>query len=616
VVNQGDPSQNDVIGSRATGLLAPGAVTMADLNGDGIPDMVVANSGSNNVVVYPGLGNGQFGPALNGGHGFFTGTNPVSVTVADVNRDGRRDLVVANKGSNDVSILLNEPMAGGGITFMPGPRLHVGPGPVATVVQTMPGQQFPDIFVSVSGDGLKSTDPLQKSAIWILQGRGSGAFNDQNPTIIPLVSAPGPLFVGNFTNTLTPDLATLNPRTNQVTLISNLTGASPVTQVFSSGGMEPVSALIVKSTDTGMDNLLVANQGNGNLAFLQGGASGFILGPVQTVTDLPNPTALAVSDPQALAVSTLSASQLVFYGATEGVDRAFQVTFSLNFGATAGVPGGNPGAGVPGGNPGGGGGGSSGGGNDGGGGGEGNGGEGGGGGSGAPVMAAQLLPLSESSLALIGTLLTLTIDIGGASVGDAPTGPAVAAAPGGPSTGQSLPNQGTNDHEGGGGEPSEVAAPHDETVVSEVAPWTRYVIGLDEALQQLHDADHEQFFEGSDSPAGSAFEEMMPVGVESPNPTPPAAPVSGFGRQAAKAIDQAIGILWGDARRAIDRAAPVGRIGLPVEVVPALLAAAVAFGRTWPLDRVPRRPTVVDFGTRRRIGDFVGRPADPGSPGY
>ena len=47
-------------------MLAPGAVLLADLNGDGIPDLIVANSGGNNVLVYPGLGNGQFGPPIDG----------------------------------------------------------------------------------------------------------------------------------------------------------------------------------------------------------------------------------------------------------------------------------------------------------------------------------------------------------------------------------------------------------------------------------------------------------------------------------------------------------------------------------------------------------------------
>ena len=100
---------------KAQGLLAPGAVALADLNGDGIPDLIVANSGGNNVLVYPGLGDGQFGPEVNGGKGFFTGTDPVGVTVADLG-NGRHDLVVADKGSNDVTILLNQATADGAAT--------------------------------------------------------------------------------------------------------------------------------------------------------------------------------------------------------------------------------------------------------------------------------------------------------------------------------------------------------------------------------------------------------------------------------------------------------------------------------------------------------------------
>ncbi len=96
-----------VLGDASTGLISPGAVALADLNNNGILDLIVANSGSNNVLVYPGLGNGAFGPALNDGHGFFTGTDPAGITVADLTGNGRLDLIIANEGSNDVSILLN-----------------------------------------------------------------------------------------------------------------------------------------------------------------------------------------------------------------------------------------------------------------------------------------------------------------------------------------------------------------------------------------------------------------------------------------------------------------------------------------------------------------------------
>ena len=73
-----------VIGNQATGVLAPGAVKLADMNGDGIPDLIVANSGGNNVLVYPGLGNGQFGPPVGGTAGFPVGTDPTGLAVADL----------------------------------------------------------------------------------------------------------------------------------------------------------------------------------------------------------------------------------------------------------------------------------------------------------------------------------------------------------------------------------------------------------------------------------------------------------------------------------------------------------------------------------------------------
>src|SRR5262245_28455532 len=57
----------------------PYSVAAADVNGDGKPDLVVANKASNTVSVLLGNGNGSFQAALN----FTTGTGPHSVAVAD-----------------------------------------------------------------------------------------------------------------------------------------------------------------------------------------------------------------------------------------------------------------------------------------------------------------------------------------------------------------------------------------------------------------------------------------------------------------------------------------------------------------------------------------------------
>jgi hypothetical protein len=294
----------------SSGLLAPGAVAVAYLNGtNNPPDLIVANSGGNNVLVYPGLGNGQFGPALNGGKGFFTGTDPVGVTVADLVGNGRLDLVVADKGSNDVTILLNEPTADGGFTFVQGPRLNSGGiGPVSTVVGHFTGGVYPDILVSNSG----SND------VALLPGVGQGFFNDQNPTIFDVGSNPGPILVGNFDGK--PDLVAVNAGSNSLTLISDFTGPDPVTTSISSGGLDPVAAFEF-SSGSGFDNLVVANNGDGTFALLEGGPDGLNLTATETEPGVPNPTDLAFL--------AFTGGQVQFYAATEGSEAATLLTFQL-----------------------------------------------------------------------------------------------------------------------------------------------------------------------------------------------------------------------------------------------------------------------------------------------
>ena len=80
----------------------PHSVTSADVNGDGKADLIAANNGDNTVSVLLGNGDGTFAPQAT----FAVGGNPVSVTSTDVNGDGKADLIVANQGSNNISVLL------------------------------------------------------------------------------------------------------------------------------------------------------------------------------------------------------------------------------------------------------------------------------------------------------------------------------------------------------------------------------------------------------------------------------------------------------------------------------------------------------------------------------
>lgn len=65
--------------------------------------MAVGNSGSNTVSILLGIGDGTFAPALD----FGVGSGPAWISVADLNGDGKPDLLVANSLSNTVSVLIN-----------------------------------------------------------------------------------------------------------------------------------------------------------------------------------------------------------------------------------------------------------------------------------------------------------------------------------------------------------------------------------------------------------------------------------------------------------------------------------------------------------------------------
>jgi hypothetical protein len=84
--------------------LHPWSLAMADVDGDGKLDLVVVNEGSGAVSVLSGNGDGTFRPAVY----FPTGANPTSVAVGDFNGDGRADLAVVNRGDGTVSVLLGK----------------------------------------------------------------------------------------------------------------------------------------------------------------------------------------------------------------------------------------------------------------------------------------------------------------------------------------------------------------------------------------------------------------------------------------------------------------------------------------------------------------------------
>ena len=251
-----------VLADQSTGLLEPGAVALADLNGDGIPDLIVANSGSNNVLIYPGLGNGQFGPAINDGNGYFVGTNPVGITVANLT-GALPDLVVADEGSNQVSILLNQSQTGGPISFTAGPAAEFRRlGPVSTVVGNFTGGTYPDLLVTNS----------QSNDVTLLPGVGQGFFNDQRPAALLGRHRPGAQLRRQLRRPARPGDG--QRRVERPDADLRLRGPEPGDQHDRFRRRGPGRRPSHFSRGSGFEDLVVGNAGDGVLALFEGGAGG------------------------------------------------------------------------------------------------------------------------------------------------------------------------------------------------------------------------------------------------------------------------------------------------------------------------------------------------------
>ncbi len=280
LLGNGDGSFRNAV-SYAAGP-SPDSVAVGDFNGDGIPDLAVANDviSSGTVSVLLGTGDGTFQDAVS----YPAGPSPTAVAVGDFNGDGIQDLAVADLGdggNKGVSVLLGT----GDGSFQP-PRTFATATSFfgqAVAVGDFNGDGVPDLAVTDSSN----------NSVNVLLGTGDGSFQGATNFIAGIGGA---VAVGDFNGDGILDLAVANEGSDNVNiLLGNGDGSFQPPRSYLDGGYGSMSLAVADLTGDGILDLIVANRGSNDVSVLLGTGDGTFQHP-RTFAAGDEPFSVAVGD--------------------------------------------------------------------------------------------------------------------------------------------------------------------------------------------------------------------------------------------------------------------------------------------------------------------------------
>jgi len=292
------------------------SVTVADVNGDGKPDLIVANACSNIhscadggfVGVLLGNGNGTFQTAVTYASG---GQNAYSVAVADVNGDGKPDLIVANGcatiscANGSVGVLFGN---GDGtfqtaVTYASG-----GQYAYSVAVADVNGDGKPDVVVT---NGCAGSTNCANTSVGVLFGNGDGTF--QAAVTYASGGQAYSVAVADVNGDGKPDLVVANRCDLRTScgngsvgvLLGNGDGTFQTAVTYGSGGFEAWGVVVADVNGDGKPDLVVANacansdscaNSNGSVGVLFGNGDGTFQTAVPYGSGGYDPFSVALAD--------------------------------------------------------------------------------------------------------------------------------------------------------------------------------------------------------------------------------------------------------------------------------------------------------------------------------
>lgn len=240
---------------------SPKSVVLGDANNDGLLDILTANSGSNTISILLANGSGGFNSAIS----IAAEDAPESLAVGDVNNDQINDIVYTNTSENTFSLLLGQSKTSA--SFASPVMSMVGNQPVSIILADFNKDTFLDVATVNRTDNTAS----------VLLGNGSGQFTPQIVYAVgagPQTIKAGVLTGDPTDPTKFLDLVIASRYSSTVTvLVNNGSGAFTNTGQFPAGTWSAAVGIGDINGD-GLADLVTADEGTNTISVLSGRGDG------------------------------------------------------------------------------------------------------------------------------------------------------------------------------------------------------------------------------------------------------------------------------------------------------------------------------------------------------